>query len=49
MPISEIVGHAVAEAVKLARDPESDLDATLSVFGPTLIIRDSTAKPAARR
>jgi DNA-binding LacI/PurR family transcriptional regulator len=49
MPISEIVGHAVAEAVRLARDPESDRDASLSVFGPTLIIRDSTAKPAARR
>jgi len=43
MPISEIVGQAVATAVNLARDPESARDASLTVFSPTLIIRDSTA------
>jgi DNA-binding LacI/PurR family transcriptional regulator len=48
MPISEIVGHAVAQAVGLARDGEDGArGASLTVFEPTLIIRDSTAPPAA--
>jgi DNA-binding LacI/PurR family transcriptional regulator len=47
MPISEIVGYAVAQAVRLAREPA---DAhreppPLEIFTPTLIVRDSTAPP----
>jgi hypothetical protein len=49
MPISEIVGHAVAQAVGLARDPDAARGSSLTVFKPTLIIRDSTATPAADR
>jgi DNA-binding LacI/PurR family transcriptional regulator len=47
MPISEIVGHAVARAVNLARDPEAARMPSLDIFKPTLIVRDSTAPPAA--
>ena len=46
MPITEIVKHAVARAVKLARDPESVREPRLVVFEPSLIVRDSTAPPA---
>ncbi len=49
MPISEIVGHAVARAVSLARDPDAARAPSLDVFGPTLIIRDSTAPPPSQR
>ncbi len=49
MPISEIVGHAVAEAVGLARDADAARGSSLTVFKPTLIIRDSTARPTADR
>jgi DNA-binding LacI/PurR family transcriptional regulator len=46
MPISEIVGHAVAQAVTLARDPDGTGEPARTVFGPTLVVRDSTAAPA---
>jgi DNA-binding LacI/PurR family transcriptional regulator len=46
MPITEIVRHAVARAVMLARDPDADRGPSLDVFEPTLIVRDSTAAPA---
>lgn len=47
MPISEIVRHAVAQAVALTRDSEGTLRRpTLEIFKPTLIIRDSTAPPS---
>ena len=46
MPISEIVGHAVAQAVMLARDGEDAQPAShLTVYEPTLVVRDSTAAP----
>jgi DNA-binding LacI/PurR family transcriptional regulator len=47
MPIAEIVSHAVALAVALAREPEAPRRPSLEVFKPTLIVRDSTAPPAA--
>jgi len=47
MPISEIVSHAIARAVTLARDPQAQRTASLDVFKPPLIIRDSTAAPTA--
>ena len=49
MPIAEIVSHAVALAVALARQPEAPRRPSLEVFKPTLIVRDSTAPPAAGR
>jgi len=47
MPISEIVSHAVGHAIALARDPDAVRAPSLEVFKPTLIVRDSTAPPAA--
>jgi DNA-binding LacI/PurR family transcriptional regulator len=47
MPISEIVSHAVGHAIALARDPAAVRAPSLEVFKPTLIVRDSTAPPAA--
>ena len=47
MPISEIVSHAVGHAIALARDPAAVRTPSLEVFKPTLIVRDSTAPPAA--
>ena len=47
MPIPEIVSHAVARAILLARDPEVPRGPSLEVFKPTLIVRDSTAPPPA--
>jgi DNA-binding LacI/PurR family transcriptional regulator len=49
MPIQEIVSHAVAHAIALARDPTAPREPTLEVFKPALIVRDSTAPPAAGR
>jgi DNA-binding LacI/PurR family transcriptional regulator len=46
MPISEIVSHAVAHAIALARDPAALREPSLEVFKPALIVRDSTAPPA---
>ncbi len=43
MPISEIVSHAVDQAIALARDPDAERKPSLEVFKPTLIVRDSTA------
>jgi DNA-binding LacI/PurR family transcriptional regulator len=45
MPIAEIVRHAVAKAVSLARDPDAARGPSLDVFEPLLVVRDSTAKP----
>ena len=45
MPISEVVAHAVRQAVTLARDPDAAREPHLDVFDPTLVIRDSTAPP----
>jgi len=47
MPISEIVSHAVARAIALAHDPHAVREPSLEVFKPVLIVRDSTAAPAA--
>jgi DNA-binding LacI/PurR family transcriptional regulator len=49
MPISEIVGLAVARAIVLARDPVASREPTREVLKPTLVVRDSTARPAADR
>jgi hypothetical protein len=49
MPIAEIVAHAVALAVALAREPEASRVPALEVFKPSLIVRESTAAPASGR
>ncbi|MEU7854315.1 LacI family DNA-binding transcriptional regulator [Nonomuraea sp. NPDC049141] len=47
MPISEIVGYAVTQAVRLAREPaDAQRLPALEIFQPELIVRDSTAPPA---
>jgi len=48
MPIVEIVGHGVAQAVALTRDPSVGREPSLAVFKLPLIVRDSTAPPPAR-
>src|SRR5262245_4901132 len=45
MPITEIVRHAVAKAVSLAREPDADRGPCLDVFEPAVIVRESTGKP----
>jgi DNA-binding LacI/PurR family transcriptional regulator len=47
MPIAEIVRYAVTSAIDLARDPNGAREPHLDLFAPTLIVRDSTAPPAA--
>jgi DNA-binding LacI/PurR family transcriptional regulator len=47
MPIAEIVSHAVSRAVTMARDPGAVRSASLSIFAPELIVRESTSSPAA--
>lgn len=48
MPISEIVSHGVAQAVALARDSEAaQRSSSHTVYKPSLVVRDSTAAPAA--
>jgi DNA-binding LacI/PurR family transcriptional regulator len=49
MPIAEIVAHAVALAVALAREPDAPRGPSLEVFKPPRIVRESTAAPAAGR
>ncbi|MFF5076415.1 LacI family DNA-binding transcriptional regulator [Actinoplanes sp. NPDC000266] len=46
MPIAEIVGFGVSQAVSLARDPSSRPEPGVTVFQLPLIVRDSTAPPA---
>jgi DNA-binding LacI/PurR family transcriptional regulator len=48
MPISEIVGESVELAIALARDPTLSREPRVKVFRPSLVIRESTAPPAAR-
>jgi DNA-binding LacI/PurR family transcriptional regulator len=45
MPTSEIVSEGVKIAVELARNPDASRDPRLTMFEPTLIIRESTAPP----
>jgi DNA-binding LacI/PurR family transcriptional regulator len=47
MPIAEIVSHAVARAVTLARDTTAVREPGLEIFAPELIVRESTAHPPA--
>jgi len=48
MPIAEIVNESVELAIRLARDPGLSRKPRVSVFKPTLVVRQSTAPPAPR-
>jgi DNA-binding LacI/PurR family transcriptional regulator len=49
MPIPEIVADGVRLVVGLARDPSASREPRVTVFEPSLIVRQSTAAPPARR
>ena len=48
MPMPEIVGAGVRLAIELARDPSASRQPRITVFEPTLVVRQSTAPPAKR-
>ena len=43
MPIAEIVGEGVRQAIEFARDPSVSRDPRVTMFEPTLVVRQSTA------
>lgn len=45
MPVAEIVGEGVRLAVELARDASVSREPRVTVFEPTLVVRDSTSPP----
>jgi hypothetical protein len=47
MPTAEIVAEGVRLAIEYARDPAAPRRAGVTVMAPTLIVRQSTAPPAA--
>jgi DNA-binding LacI/PurR family transcriptional regulator len=49
MPIPEIVAEGVKLVVGLARDTSASREPRVTVFEPSLIVRQSTAAPPARR
>jgi DNA-binding LacI/PurR family transcriptional regulator len=48
MPMPEIVGAGVKLAIELARDTSASREPRITVFKPTLVVRQSTAPPPAR-
>ena len=48
MPTAEIVSEGVRLAIALARDPGRPRRPGLTIFPPSLIVRESTAPPSAR-
>jgi DNA-binding LacI/PurR family transcriptional regulator len=49
MPIAEIVNESIELAIGLARDPGLSREPRVTVFKPTLVVRQSTGRPAAGR
>jgi DNA-binding LacI/PurR family transcriptional regulator len=49
MPITEIVNESVELAIGFARDSALSRDPRVTVFKPTLVVRQSTGRPAAGR
>jgi len=43
MPIAEIVGEGVRQAIEFARDPSLPREPRVTMFEPTLVVRQSTA------
>jgi DNA-binding LacI/PurR family transcriptional regulator len=48
MPVVEIVGEGVRQAIELARDPSLSREPKVTMFEPTLVVRDSTASLVSR-
>ena len=48
MPIAEIVNESVELAIGFARDPARSRAPRTTVFKPTLVVRQSTSRPAAK-
>jgi DNA-binding LacI/PurR family transcriptional regulator len=46
MPIPEVTGEGVRLAIQFARDASLEQEANVTVFEPTLVVRQSTAPPA---
>jgi DNA-binding LacI/PurR family transcriptional regulator len=49
MPIAEMVNEGVELAIQLAREPSASREPRIKVFEPSLVVRQSTAPPAATR
>ena len=49
MPIAEIVNESIELAIALARDPGLSREPRVTVFKPTLVVRQSTGRPASGR
>jgi DNA-binding LacI/PurR family transcriptional regulator len=47
MPIAEIVNESVELAIGFARDPGLSREPQVTVFKPTLVVRQSTSRPRA--
>lgn len=48
MPIAEIVGEGVRQAIEFAHDPSLPRDPRVTMFEPTLVVRQSTASLVGR-
>jgi DNA-binding LacI/PurR family transcriptional regulator len=46
MPIAEIVGAGVKLAIELARDTTASREPRITVYEPSLVVRQSTSPPA---
>jgi DNA-binding LacI/PurR family transcriptional regulator len=49
MPIAEMVNEGVELAIRLAREPSASREPRIKLFEPSLVVRQSTAPPAATR
>lgn len=49
MPIADIVNESVELAIRFARDPSLSREPRVTDFNPTLVVRQSTGRPAAGR
>jgi len=49
MPITEIVGEGVKLAIELARDATASREPRVTVFEPSMVVRESTAPPRVAR
>ncbi len=49
MPIAEIVNESIELAIALARDPALSREPRVTVFKPSLVVRQSTGRPPSGR
>jgi DNA-binding LacI/PurR family transcriptional regulator len=48
MPVAEIVGEAVHLAIELSRNPDQPREPSVTIFHPSMVVRQSTAPPPTR-